>query len=44
MNPAAVTQNRLKPVPASIENLFQQVWFTSSGFESAPSRSDSVRD
>jgi hypothetical protein len=35
MNPAADTQNRLKPVAAFGGNLFQQVWFTSCGFESA---------
>jgi hypothetical protein len=35
MNPAAGTQNRLKPVAAPVGNLFPQLWFTNNGFESA---------
>jgi hypothetical protein len=35
MNPAAVKQNRLKPVAASAGNLIYQVWRSSGGFESA---------
>jgi hypothetical protein len=35
MNPAAATQNRLKPVDEASDNLIHQVLCSSGGFESA---------
>jgi hypothetical protein len=35
MNPATAIPNRLKPVRERLGNLFQQVWFSRGGLESA---------